>query len=83
LAKTVRAAWLGVGGSTDESFALTLLGGLSRNRGYEEVITDRVLQLLPAVQFSPVRGNHLDGAIAIATSMKEDVPPLLRWWHKT
>lgn len=83
LAKTVMAAWLGAGGSTDESFALALLGGLSRNRGYEEVIADSVMQLLPTVQFSPVRGNHLDGAIAIATSMKEDVPPLLRWWHKT
>lgn len=82
LAKTVKAAWLNAGGAQEESFSLALLGGLSRNRGYEEVIAKSVLQLLPAVRMSPVRGNHLDGAIAIATTMKKDVLPLLRWWHK-
>lgn len=83
LAKTVKAAWLGAGGLQEESFSLALLGGLSRNRGYEEVITENVLQLLPAVQLATVRGNHLDGAIMIASTMKEDAPPLLRWWHKS
>lgn len=83
LAKSVKAAWLGAGGALVKPFSLALLGGLSRNRGYEEVITNSVLRLLPTVQFSPVRGNHLDGAIAIATTMKEDAPPLLRWWHKS
>jgi hypothetical protein len=83
LAKTVKAAWLGAGGTSQEPFSLALLGGLSRNRGYEEVITRSVLEILPSVQFSPVLGNHLDGAIAIATTMKKDVLPLLRWWHKT
>lgn len=82
LAKTVRAAWLGAAGTLAEPLSLALLGGLSRNRGYEEVITRSVLEILPTVKFSPVLGNHLDGAIAIATTMKEDVPPLLRWWHK-
>ncbi len=83
LAKTVRAAWLRAGGSQEESLSLALLGGLSRNRGYEEAITNGVLQLMPSVQFSPVRGNHLDGAIMIANTMKKDVLPLLRWWHKS
>ncbi len=82
LANTVKAAWLGVGGSYNESFSLALLGGLSRNWGYEEVITDNVVTLMPHVRVVAVRGNHLDGAIEIATSMKEDSPPLLRWWHK-
>ncbi len=82
LANTVKAAWLSAGGSQAERFSLALLGGLSRNRGYEEVITRSVLELLPATQLSSVRGNHLDGAIMIANTMKEDLPPLLRWWHK-
>lgn len=82
LANTVKAAWVGTGGSSDESLLVALLGGLSRNRGYEEVITQNVLKALPRAQFIPVRGNHLDGAITIATSMKEDSLPLLRWWHK-
>jgi glucosamine kinase len=82
LAKTVRAAWLGAGGSTDETFALALLGGLSRNRGYEEAIIDNVRKLLPGAKITAVYGNHLDGAIAITTTLKKDVPSLLRWWHK-
>ena len=82
LAKTVSAAWLRAGGDRDEPFSLALLGGLSRNRGYEEVITDSVLALLPHAQLVAVRGNHLDGAITIATTMKKDLLPLLRWWHK-
>lgn len=83
LANTVRAAWLSAGGSTNENLSLALLGGLSRNRGYEEAITNDVQKLLPGARITAVSGNHLDGAIAIATTMKEDLPPLLRWWHKT
>jgi len=82
LANSVKAAWVGTGGVTEESFSLALLGGLSRNRGYEEVITQNVLKVLPRAQLISVRGNHLDGAAAIATTMKEDSLPLLRWWHK-
>lgn len=82
LANTVKAAWLSAGGSLNENLSLALLGGLSRNRGYEEAITDNVRKLLPGTQITAVSGNHLDGAIAIATTMKEDVLPLLRWWHK-
>lgn len=82
LANTVKAAWFRAGGSQNESFSLALLGGLSRNRGYEEAITDSVRKLLPRTRMTAVRGNHLDGANTIAMTMKEDVPPLLRWWHK-
>lgn len=82
LANTVKAAWISAGGSPTERFSLALLGGLSRNRGYEEVITRSVLELLPTAQFSSVQGNHLDGAITIAATMKEDLLPLLRWWHR-
>jgi glucosamine kinase len=83
LAKTVRGAWLAAGGDSGKPFALALLGGLSRNSGYEDVIHESVLSLLPLAQLVPVRGNHLDGANTIATTMKEDLLPLLRWWHKT
>jgi hypothetical protein len=79
----VKAAWLSAGGTLNEGLSLALLGGLSRNRGYEEAITDSVERLLPGARITAVSGNHLDGAIAIAMTMKEDVPPLLRWWHKS
>lgn len=82
LANTVKAAWLRTGGSQDEIFSLALLGGLSRNRGYEEEITNNVMKLLPLAHVVAVRGNHLDGAVEIATTMTVDSPPLLRWWHK-
>lgn len=82
LANTVKASWLSAGGDRDEKFSLALLGGLSRNRGYEEAITNNVLRLLPHAHVIAVRGNHLDGAIEIANTMKEDSLPLLRWWHK-
>ncbi len=82
LANTVKAAWVGSGGIPDEEFELALLGGLSRNGEYEEVIKQSVKKMLPRARIVPVAGNHLDGAITTATSMKEDRPPLLRWWHK-
>lgn len=82
LANTVKAAWLSAGGGRNENFSFALLGGLSRNRGYEEVITDSVRKLLPRAQMTAVRGNHLDGAMTIAMTMKADSPPLLRWWHR-
>lgn len=82
LANSVKAAWIGAGGKQDETLSVALLGGLSRNRGYEEAITKNVLLLLPRAELVSVRGNHLDGAIAIAHSMSEDSLPLLRWWRK-
>lgn len=81
LANTVKASWISAGGGADETFSLALLGGLSRNRGYEEAITSNVLNLLPHAQIKDVQGNHIDGAIEIALTMKKDLPPLLRWWR--
>lgn len=81
LAKTVAAAWTNAGGLRNGSLSLALLGGVSRNRGYEESIRRRVSSLLPQVRLIPTRGNHLDGAIAITTLMKSDSLPLLRWWR--
>lgn len=82
LANTVNAAWINAGGSQGETFSLALLGGLSRNRGYEEAILSHVVQVMPKAHSVLVRGNHLDGAIEVASAMKEDSLPLLRWWHK-
>lgn len=82
LANTVKAAWVGSGGLQDEELSFALLGGLIRNPSYEEVIAQSVVKLLPRAQLVPVLGNHLDGAITIATTMKKDSLPLLRWWHK-
>jgi len=81
LAKTVAAAWASAGGLRNEGLSLALLGGVSRNRGYEKSIRRRVSSLLPQVRLIPTRGNHLDGAIAITTLMKSDLLPLLRWWR--
>ena len=83
LANTVKAAWKNAGGTGSESFSLALLGGLSRNRGYEEVIINNVMRELPNARPVFVRGNHLDGAIEVANEMKVDSLPLLRWWHKS
>lgn len=82
LARTSLAAWVGAGGQSDESLSLALLGGLSRNRGYAQVIEEEVSFQLPHVRVVSPRGNQLDGAAAIATSMKDDLLPLLRWWRK-
>jgi len=81
LSKTVAAAWLKSGGMSNESMTLTLLGGLARNKGYEETIRRRVSSLLPQMRLSPSKGNHLDGGLLITQTMREDNPPLLRWWH--
>lgn len=83
LANTVKAAWFGAGGSHDANCSLALLGGLSRNSGYEEAIISNVVKVLPNAHLIAVRGTHLDGAIEIANTMKVDSPPLLRWWHKS
>lgn len=82
LAKTVSAAWVSTGGLVNESLSFSLLGGLSRNSGYRESIRCHVVLLLPQVHLMTPRGNHLDGATAIATSMKSDSLPLLRWWRQ-
>lgn len=81
LAKTVAAAWTNAGGLRNEGLSLALLGGVSRNHGYEELIRYKVSCLLPQVRLIPTRGNHLDGAIAITALMKSDSLPLLRWWR--
>lgn len=81
LAKTIAAAWTNAGGLRNEGLSLALLGGLSRNRGYEESIRSSASSLLPQLRLIPTRGNHLDGAIAITTLMKSDSLPLLRWWR--
>ena len=82
LANSVKAAWVRAGGLKDEALSFALLGGLSRNRGYEEAITKNVLLLMSHAELISVKGNHLDGAITIASSMTEDSLPLLRWWRK-
>jgi len=82
LAKTVAAAWKGTGGMPNEGFSLALLGGITRNRSYEESIRRKVSYVLPQARLFSAVGNHLDGAVAITTSMKSDSLPLLRWWRK-
>jgi len=82
LAKSIAAAWTQSGGMRNESFSLALLGGVSRNRGYEESIRRHVSALLPHARLVASKGDHLDGAITIASTMKEDAAPLLRWWRE-
>jgi glucosamine kinase len=83
LAKTVSAAWTNAGGLRNEGLSLAMLGGVSRNRSYEESIRRKVSNKLPQARLVPSKGNHLDGAIAITTVMQSDSLPLLRWWRQS
>jgi N-acetylglucosamine kinase-like BadF-type ATPase len=82
LAKSIAAAWTLSGGMRNESFSLALLGGVSRNRGYEESIRRHVSALLPHARLVVSKGDQLDGAIRIASAMPADFLPLLRWWRE-
>ncbi len=81
LSKTVVAAWTKAGGMRNESLTLTLLGGLAKNREYEEVIRRHVSYSLPQMRLDIAKGNHLDGGLLITQTMKEEYAPLLRWWR--
>ncbi len=83
LAKSTAAAWTLSGGMRNEGLSVALLGGVARNRGYEETIRRRVVALLPHARLVASKGDHLDGASAIVTMMPEDNLPLLRWWRET
>ena len=82
LAKSIAAAWTLSGGMRNEGLSVSLLGGVSRNRGYEESIRRHVVALLPHARLVANKGDHLDGATAIVTMMPEDNSPLLRWWRE-
>lgn len=82
LAKSIAAAWTFSGGMRNEGLSVSLLGGVTRNRGYEETIRRRVVALLPHARLVASKGDHLDGASAIVTMMPEDKLPLLRWWRE-
>jgi glucosamine kinase len=81
LAKTVGAAWIKAGGLQNEGLSLAILGGVSRSRSYEESIKRKVTHLLPQARLITPKGSQLEGALAITTSMRSDVLPLLRWWR--
>lgn len=83
LVQTVLSAWINAGGGVEEPLSLSLLGGLSRDSEYAGLIVEGVATLLPNSTLVPARGDHLDGAVAVASTMNQDVHPLLRWWSKT
>jgi N-acetylglucosamine kinase-like BadF-type ATPase len=82
LAKTIRSAWINVGGMRNEGISIALLGKLATNKGYAEAIRRRTSSLLPQITLVEPKGNHLDGAMFIAENVPEDIEPLLRWWRK-
>lgn len=82
LAKSIAAAWTLTGGLRNEGLSVSLLGGVARNRGYEESIRRHVVALLPHARLVANKGDHLDGATAITTMMPQDKLPLLRWWRE-
>lgn len=79
LAKTITAAWIGVKGLQNESPNVVITGGLARNIGYSEKILQYLLVHIPHAAIASAQGDHLDGAVWIASNMKVDAPPLLMW----
>jgi N-acetylglucosamine kinase-like BadF-type ATPase len=78
LAQTVISAWNKVG-SNDETFNLTISGGLSKNEVYRDLIFYNVKNLNPNVNLISAVGDNLDGAIWIAQNWLQDIRPMLGW----
>ncbi len=82
LAQTIYAAWISASGNASESPTIVILGGLSKNQSYVSEICTNLSRIIPEARFAKPLGDNLDGANWIATHMKEDAPPMLRWHHE-
>lgn len=78
LAQTVIAAWKKVG-VTDSEYALTITGGLSRNENYCLLIHEKILETGSLAKVVTAAGDNLYGAIWIASNLKNDHQPMLKW----
>lgn len=82
LSQTIYAAWINASGNISESPTIVILGGLSKNQSYVSEIYKNLSKIIPQARFAKPLGDNLDGAEWIATHMKEDVPPMLRWHNQ-
>jgi hypothetical protein len=78
LANTILSAWTKVG-SINEPFNITISGGLSKNKNYQELIFNQVKKLGAKAELINAAGDNLEGAIWIAENLKSDIPPMLGW----
>jgi N-acetylglucosamine kinase-like BadF-type ATPase len=78
LAHTVISAWKKVG-SINDSFALTISGGLAKNENYRSLIHSNIIKIGAKAELINAAGDNLDGAIWIANNHKHDIKPMLGW----
>ena len=78
LAKTIISAWLKVG-EKNQTFKLTISGGLAKNENYKTLIATKVKNLGITVDLVAPLGDNLDGAIWIANNLKNEIRPMLGW----
>ncbi len=79
LAQSIIAAWKLVDGELNQAPSIVIMGGLSKNEGYVKEIFNNVQQEIPNARLDSAIGDHLDGALWIASHMVDDAPPMLRW----
>ncbi len=79
LAQSIIAAWKLVDGDLNQAPSIVVMGGLSKNEGYVKEIFRNVQQEIPNAHLDCAIGDHLDGALWIASHMLDDAPPMLRW----
>lgn len=78
LACSVVAAWEKVGDLND-SFKVTISGGLAKNMNYRSEIFQEIIKLAPQAELVESVGDNLSGAIWIAENLKEDLRPMMAW----
>lgn len=79
LSRTVVAAWIKAGGTTDGAPVIAVSGGLSKNANYVSKIAEELMREIPAAKFISPRGDNLDGARWIAENTSGDIAPLMKW----
>ena len=79
LADTAAAAWRAVG-AADAHVPVSYTGGVMADAALRSALAEHLGKLLPNAEWRTALGDNLDGALLIAGSAPQDVPPLLRWW---
>jgi N-acetylglucosamine kinase-like BadF-type ATPase len=79
LANTAKSAWNSVAGINEEPLNFALLGGLSRNSSYTEIVFKKLLSINSKSICKVHSVDNLDGALWAAENIDFDIEPLLIW----